>query len=194
MESSVLQKYYIRYLYDIRNLSDSSVKHYLDALKNISRFLVSKGLIKNNIYEILDIDQLLNVRDILYSDPDFLAQDRRGHQMYSAGLNNYCRFAMGEQYSAAKDKAVLLDIPVEVEAPQSRQRTVWDRSGIIRNQCLELADFSCEINNEHESFISERTNHKYMEGHHAIPMRLQAQFPNSLPSNPTITLKTNDYP
>lgn len=34
---SVLKEYYSRYLLDVRGLSMSSVKHYLDALNNISK-------------------------------------------------------------------------------------------------------------------------------------------------------------
>ena len=107
MQNPVLKEYYVRYLNDVRNLSPSSVKHYIDALNNISRYLVSKSLITESIYEIMDFEQLSTMRDILYADPEFMAQDKRGHQMYSAGLNNYCRFAKGEDFSSAKEKALL---------------------------------------------------------------------------------------
>ena len=46
MQNPVLKEYYVRYLTDVRNLSQSSVKHYIDALNNISRYLVSKNLLK----------------------------------------------------------------------------------------------------------------------------------------------------
>lgn len=36
----VLKEYYIRYLRDVRKLSESSIKHYLDALNNISKYLL----------------------------------------------------------------------------------------------------------------------------------------------------------
>lgn len=45
MQNPVLKEYYVRYLTDVRNLSQSSVKHYVDALNNISRYLVSKNLV-----------------------------------------------------------------------------------------------------------------------------------------------------
>lgn len=164
----------------MRNLSQSSVKHYIDALNNISRYLVSKNLIVENIYEIMDFEQLGSVRDILYADPDFVAQDKRGHQMYSAGLNNYCRFAKGEDFALAKEKVVLLDVPIEIVPQTVRETTVWRRSGIIRDQSLEIAQFRCEIDNRHDSFIAARTNHMYMEGHHAIPRQIQPHFSSSL--------------
>ena len=122
MQNPVLKEYYVRYLTDVRNLSQSSVKHYIDALNNISRYLVSKNIVTENIYEIIDFEQLGTVRDILYADPEFIAQDKRGHQMYSAGLNNYCRFAKGEDFALAKEKVVLLDVPIEI-APQAKRET-----------------------------------------------------------------------
>ena len=180
MQNPVLKEYYVRYLTDVRNLSQASVKHYVDALNNISRYLVSKNLVTENIYEIMDFEQLGTVRDILYADPEFIAQDKRGHQMYSAGLNNYCRFAKGEDFALAKEKVMLLDVPIEIAPQAKRETTVWRSSGIIREQSLEIAQFRCEIDNRHDSFIAARTNHMYMEGHHAIPMHMQPHFSNSL--------------
>ena len=84
---SVLKEYYARYLTDIRKNSQSTVKHYFDALNNISRRLKEKSLVRENIYEVADIDTLFQFRDILYSDPDFLQANEHGRRMYSAGLN-----------------------------------------------------------------------------------------------------------
>ena len=35
---AVLKEYYAKYLKDVRKVSDSTVKHYFDALNNISRY------------------------------------------------------------------------------------------------------------------------------------------------------------
>ena len=69
---SILKEYYARYLTDIRKNSQSTVKHYFDALNNISRRLKEKSLVRENIYEVADIDTLFQLRDILYSDLDFI--------------------------------------------------------------------------------------------------------------------------
>ena len=108
---SVLQEYYARYLKDVRNLSKSSVIHYQDALNNISRRLKEMGLVQQSIYEIADIDRLHMIREVLYSDPVFTAYNERGNRMYSAGLNNYCRFAAGEKFHEIQNKMTLLDVP-----------------------------------------------------------------------------------
>ena len=176
----VLKEYYARYLQTVRGLTLSSVRHYLDALNNISRRLVSRQLVNADIFEIMDLDYLESVRDILYADPEFIEQNERGKRMYSAGLNNYLRFASGEDYSALFGKMETMDIPLVPEAPVTVEQTVWKRSNILRIQTLISADFKCEIDNLHLTFITEKTGKPYMESHHAIPMRLQPHFANSL--------------
>lgn len=178
--TTILKEYYSRYLKEVRGLSKSSVNHYLDALNNISRRLKNKGLVKEDVYEIMDLNHLSNVREILYQDPEFIEQNERGRRMYSAGLNNYYRFASGEGFQKEKEKVVKLDTPFEPEEPVTIQQTVYVRSNILRTQVLEMADYRCEIDESHQTFIAENTNKPYMEGHHAIPMRFQEQFDRSL--------------
>ena len=178
--NNVLKEYYARYLTDIRGLSNSSVRHYYDALNNISRRLKTLGLVQESIYEITDLARLKEIREILLSDRDFSELDRRGNNMYSAGLNNYIRFASGDVFSELSDKKTAFDTPVNREQPASIRQTVWPRSTILRTQALAMADFKCEMNPLHESFIAEKTHKQYMEGHHAIPMRLQPSFEHSL--------------
>ena len=177
---SILKEYYARYLTDIRGLSFSSVKHYFDALNNISRKKKKKGLVQKDIYEIGDLEQLERVREILYADSDFMELNERGKRMYSAGLNNYYRFASGEGFQQAKDKICLLDVPMYPEDIRTVEQNLWKRSRIVRTQVIEFAGYSCEINAGHESFVAEKNKKPYMESHHAIPMRLQPQFHNSL--------------
>lgn len=182
---SVLQAYYSRYLTEIRGSSESTVRHYLDALNNISKKLKAKDIVETDIYEIMDLNELSNVRDILFADQDFIAQDTRGRRMYSAGLNNYYRFASGEGFVEESslglvDPMRLMDIPIAPEESYIVQRTEWPRSNIIREQALSFAGYKCEIDKCHESFVAENTKKAYMEGHHAIPMNNQPNFDHSL--------------
>ena len=178
--TAVLKEYFSRYLTEVRGSSPSTVRHYFDALNNISRRLNSKGLVKQDIYEIMDLDRLAAVRDILYADPEFVEQNERGRRMYSAGLNNYYRFASGEDFARRPSFVGKLDIPIAPEEPIVIEQTVWRRSNILRQQSFVFAGFKCEIDKNHSSFIAESTGKPYMEGHHAIPMRLQSQFEKSL--------------
>ena len=182
---SVLQKYYSRYLTDVRKASTSTVRHYITALNNISNRLKAKDIVKVSIYEIMDLNELAEIRKVLLSDPEFLAQDSRGNRMYSAGLNNYYRFASGEGFIDNRGIEIssaieLMDIPITVSEPNIVSHVEWSRSNILREQVLSIAGYSCEIDRNHRSFIAEKNNKAYMEGHHAIPMKNQPQFENSL--------------
>lgn len=178
--SSALRTYYGLYLKNIRQLSNSSVNHYYDALNNISRRLKEKGLVKKDIYEITDLDTLETLKQILLSDPDFVDLNKRGDGMYSAGLNHYLRFASGEKFSAIHEEINKLDVKLAPKPATIVTHSVQRRSDILRRQVLELANYSCELDNGHQTFIAERTNKPYMEGHHIIPMNLQAGYNVSL--------------
>ena len=179
-EEFILKKYFIQYMKNIKGLSDTSVKHYIGSLSTISKFLREKNLINREIYEVIDIDRLRRLREIVYSDSDFINKNNRGKRMYSAGLNNYIAFAEGEDFKDIRDKSLLMDIPVPVKAVTGKRMISWNRSGIIRNQALEMAEYRCEVETTHESFITERNHKLYMEGHHVIPMKKQMNFKNSL--------------
>lgn len=179
-QNYVLQKYYEKYLKEVRKLSESSVSHYNQALKTISRFLVEDDKVTESIYEITDLDVLENVKEYLNSNPEFVALDKRGHSMYSAGFNNYFRFASGEDFKNIKGSLTLLDTEAPVSEMTTREINARKRSSIIKNQVLEAADFKCEINGSHETFVAKSTGHQYMEGHHVIPIHKQIYFNNSL--------------
>jgi 5-methylcytosine-specific restriction protein A len=177
---SEIKKYYARYLISVRNNKIATVKHYFDALNNISRRLKEKNLVTTDIYEINDLNQLLQVREILYADKDFIELNTRGNNMYSVGLNNYCKFAAGEDFLKLQDKISMLDVPMEVTTIIKNEHNTWRRSGIIRTQVIEFAGYNCEINKDHKSFVAEKNKKPYMEGHHVIPMKLQSNFDKSL--------------
>lgn len=176
----VLSEYYVRYLRDVRCVSESTIKHYQDALKYISKYLVNTGKIENSIYEVCDIGQLEILREFLYNDPEFIALNARGHQMYSAGLNNYYKFASGKEFETLGQKIQLLDVQLPVGVREQRISQEWNRSSIIKNQVIESSNYECEIDISHQTFLAKRTGKQYMEGHHLIPMKKQDAFECSL--------------
>ena len=58
-------------------------------------------------------------------------------------------------------------------------REVWPRSEKAK-QAIKQAEFKCEIDDTHETFVSEASRKNYMEAHHLIPLRMQHDFENSL--------------
>jgi len=180
MNEYVLMTYYVKYLKEIRKVSDSTVKHYQDALRYISKYLVQKEKLQQTVYEIQDIGELEIIKTYLYSDPDFVALDKRGHQMYSAGFNNYYKFASGEGFANIHQQIEVLDTEVPFADKHTRIQTAWSRSSIIKIQSIESAGYLCEVNPEHQTFTARSTGHPYMEGHHALPMKYQDKFDKSL--------------
>lgn len=180
MGNYALMIYYIKYLREVRKVSESTVNHYQEALKYISKYLVGKNKLRHTVYEIRDIRELEYIRNYLYSDPEFAALDQRGHRMYSAGFNNYYRFAHGGAFNGIHDKIAIMDIQIPNRGEETRSVKVWKRSTIIKMQSIEAAEYKCEISTMHRTFTAKSTGRPYMEGHHALPMELQPQFNNSL--------------
>lgn len=181
MRGHVLLAYYEKYLRDIRGLSDSSVSHYTQALRRISQLLVQREKIEETIYEVQDIGELEVIKTYLLNDPEFIDLNSRGHHMYSAGLNNYMRFAYGEDFAnEGIDSIQMLDI--ELPVPDKKMREVMERSrsSIIKIQSIEAAGYRCEFDSSHTTFTAKSTGHPYMEGHHALPMKYQDKFSHSL--------------
>lgn len=176
----LLQEYYIRYLRDIRKVSDTSIRQYQNALSNISRFLKRENKIHQTIYEVLDIEELEELRNFLYQNKEFMEQNQRGHRMYSAGLNNYLDFANGEEFVKSKINLSALDTAMPIAQKNILNQTVWKRSSIIRKQAVKEANYLCTIDANHKTFISENTHQQYMEVHHIISMYLQNKFSCSL--------------
>lgn len=176
----ILMQYYMKYLKDVRGLSDSSIGHYTQALNTVSKMLKEHSIIEDSIYELKDIGELSRAREYIYSNPDFVALDTRGNRMYSAGLNNYYRFASGEEMFGKTDVLKSLDTELPVGEKVVVSHEEWKRSSIIKIQSLEAAGYQCEVNPRHVTFIAKATGNQYMEGHHAIPMQYQEKFIHSI--------------
>lgn len=180
MNEYVLLTYYKKYLKEIRKVSDSTVKHYQDALKYISLYLVKKGKLKQTVYEVQDIGELEVIKTYLYSEQEFIELDKRGHQMYSAGFNHYYKFASGKGFTNIQQQIEMMDIEVPIPEKNIGNVHNWKRSSIIKMQSIESAGYQCEISPKHTTFTSKSTGHQYMEGHHALPMKYQDKFEKSL--------------
>lgn len=179
MSQYSLEDYFKKFEKDILNLSDSSINHYKDAIKKISKILVEKDLLQESIYEISDINKLIELKETLSKFPDFEDLDKNGHRMYSCGLKAYIKFASGVDFNKVGN-IVLLDTEQPVPAIIQKETKTISRSTIIKNQIIIAANYKCEINPKHTTFISKVTEQQYMEGHHIIPIKHQNCFSNSL--------------
>lgn len=176
----MLKEYYVKYLQEIRGLSKSTVNHYLNALNVISKYLREKWHLEGAIYDITEIDDLKIAREFLYQDLDFIEKDRKGHQMYSAGLNNYCRFAIGEGLNNKGKESNIFDCITPKGTIIEVTIKKWRRSSIMKWQSIQMANFKCEVSPNHKTFIAKINNQPYMEGHHVIPISMQSDYENNL--------------
>lgn len=137
----VLREYYVQYLKKIRGNSSSTIQHYLGALDTISSYLSAQQKINTTIYEITELNNLQTIKDDLFQDPHFIEKDERGHRMYSAGLNNYCRFASGDNFIYIKEHISLMDFVIPRSDLIIQKTETYKRSSIIKNQVIESVGY-----------------------------------------------------
>ena len=177
---SILREYYKKYLTNVRGASEATVNHYLGALNTISKYLVEHKKVESSVYEINELCELELLREYLYDQSDFVAKDERGNRMYSAGLNNYIRFAEGKEFARLGDVGTQMDIVIPLSDKTTVTAERWKRNEIVKKQSIEMAHNLCEINSQHVTFTAASSGKQYMEGHHAIPIKKQSYFNVSL--------------
>ena len=57
---------------------------------------------------------------------------------------------------------------------------IYPRNPVIAKEALQRADYRCEIDAGHKSFIRRKDRHRYMEAHHLIPLSEHSQYSKSL--------------
>lgn len=60
------------------------------------------------------------------------------------------------------------------------QGIIWPRNPKISKLALHKANYLCEYDSKHTSFISNTTKRSYMEAHHLIPINFQEEFNHNL--------------
>ena len=168
------------YLKEVRGCKHSTVKHYFEAIRWISNYLINKNLIDCTLFEIRDYDELIRLKEILLMDPDFVSMDKIGHQMYTAGLNNYCRFAEGADLAVKSENLMLFDTPRLREEDTLVTSSKPARNPINKRQVIRWSGYTCCISENHKTFTNYSNMLPYMEGHHIIPLSMQKEFENSL--------------
>lgn len=74
------------------------------------------------------------------------------------------------------------DTPVEKAEPviDREGKAKYPRSPRVRDDAKDAANYHCEHNPSHETFLSSDGEHNYVEAHHLIPMEFQDEFEYSL--------------
>jgi 5-methylcytosine-specific restriction enzyme A len=66
------------------------------------------------------------------------------------------------------------------EQRNSSTSSSWVRDPNISFTALENANFKCENDNTHVTFMSDKTGHQFVEAHHLIPIEFQGEFEFSI--------------
>ena len=72
------------------------------------------------------------------------------------------------------------DIPEQKKELITSEVIEYPRNEQYKSDALELANFKCEVDEKHKTFISKKTGDNYVEGHHLIPMKSYSNFANSI--------------
>ena len=177
------QEYFERYLVEIRKKKASTARHYQESMRKISQVLHQLGYLEfeETLYDIDSYYDLKRIEDILKSNQEFIDLDERGNRMYTAGLHRYMEFVEGQKFDAVPNPLSLIDCPIPIHYNKKvYAKEVPSRDRVIVRQVLLSEKFLCESNISHSTFTSRKYRTPYMEGHHLIPMNLQAHFDVSL--------------
>ena len=74
------------------------------------------------------------------------------------------------------------EVPILKKDPviDMKGRRRWPRSSIVAAEALNRSSHQCEVDMNHQTFISKASGENFMEAHHLIPMNKQADFKYSL--------------
>lgn len=171
----MLIEYFKQYMKVTRGITDKSVGHYITGINSINTLLQKYDFPIKNVFQITSIHELDAVKAFLEGNAEFQQKDSTGHHMYSVAFKHFYRFAC-EDNSFFSNSISTMDIVIAKPKTVTTSSTQWRRNQIIITQVIEGAQYQCEHDPAHMTFIARSTGQAYMEGHHLIPMKYQSQF------------------
>ncbi|KAA1039069.1 HNH endonuclease [Macrococcus equipercicus] len=98
---------------------------------------------------------------------------------YINGLNENIKMNKEEIYSY-KERNEKVEPLLKENKVNHNASMKYPRSIIEVNKAKELANWTCEYNSNHQTFISDYNNKPYIEAHHLIPMAVQDLYDYSI--------------
>ncbi|WP_312813782.1 HNH endonuclease [Sedimentibacter sp.] len=179
-EDFILKEYFSRYLTNVKHLSQKTKNNYITGINTINTLLTNNNLPISNIYNCDTLEALLSIKKDVFNEPEFVRLDTSGNLMYSSALNRYIEFITDKNHESFIQSGKLdIELPKPDVVVENNIKK-WKRNNLLVQQVIHDANFLCEYNNEHKSFISNSTHQNYVEGHHIIPISLQDVFDCSL--------------
>ena len=175
----MLIDYFRQYMKISRGITDKSVGHYITGINTINTLLQKCNFPVKNVFQIHSLAELDTVKAFLAGNTEFLLKDATGHHMYSFAFNHFYRFAC-EDHDFFRNSIASMDIVVAKPEAVVIGSAQWRRNQIMITQALEGAEYLCEQDPSHVTFIARSTGRAYMEGHHLLPLKYQSQFDCSI--------------
>lgn len=127
-------------------LSDSSISKYSGAVSTISKEMCQKGTIQKP-FENMSLFELDIAIALTMSDPDFIAKNTRGNQMYSNALKQY-RYFINAVTEDADDSAYLESLKNDDQIPETERKAIIQSrvgQGTFRKSLFEKYHGRCLI-------------------------------------------------
>ena len=184
----MLKSYFKSYLENIylskgkNRLSDTTIKRYLNDGLSVGECIIKKTYPEfTSLYDLDSIDEIAKYKEFLLNNVEYKEVNKIRNRMYSSALNLFFEFALGEFKFGEKADIQYFDIA----EPASTYLVVSEKKYAKRDSVkvmlvLKCADYLCERDEHHQSFINRTNGRPYMEGHHLIPMSLQKEFVHNL--------------
>ncbi|MGE7751595.1 MrcB family domain-containing protein [Lysinibacillus fusiformis] len=71
-------------------------------------------------------------------------------------------------------------IPQEKRGKKNKSGKVYSRDASVAKEAIVKAEYKCEVDPTHETFISEITGQNFVEAHHLVPISKESEFDYSL--------------
>lgn len=128
-------------------LSDSSIYKYSHAVKNVSKDMITIGVIPMGLFEMSAL-QCEYWLPVILNHPSFINKDKIGNKMYSNALKQYRMFRLSVSDEAVDRKEIADAIP-NYETLSVTEKTAVVKSrvgqGIFRKRLLEKYNSTCII-------------------------------------------------
>lgn len=154
-----------------RYYSKDSLPTNREILKDIEDLLV----MYEQIYYLIGENRYfesLNTELLAHDDRKFIENEKE-EEVFQKDIEEVLK---SKQNVIVEEETSKRPDPIESKNGQKR----WPRDSEIAANAIIKANYKCEIDSKHETFISHKTNHPYMEAHHLVPMKFQNKFSNNI--------------
>lgn len=147
---------------------------------------LGKGYEVGNIYsKFYSINDLPTDKELLDDIISLIGVHRELKAIVGPNILNIWSLSSEEDFQKEAQKSPKASLPTgPIKKPEPKNKSSssskWGRDPSIGSVALEAANYCCEYDANHETFISKASEKKFVEVHHLVPMENQNDFDVSL--------------